>query len=199
MQNSSGPPSEDTEPDLCGHFGFSFAASQTGAYIADARRVFENKGLGKSIKCAKTIIGVADSLADRRGLEGFDRPVSQVLEVVPLNDPTNLGVGDSLAVRILFKGCPLPGACLTVMPRGKVLPRFGVENPYDTLTDEEGKAGFTFEEPGYHLLVVHLEVEGPATVGVPGVRRTRYTGDLTVMVRPKPQGMGYCAAARATA
>ena len=71
-----------------------------------------------------------------------------------------------------------------------MLPGFGVENPYDKLTDNEGKAGFTFEEPGYHLLVVHLEVEEQTTGGEPSVLTTCYTGDLTVMVRPKSHMIG---------
>jgi hypothetical protein len=167
------------------HIGASFFAWQPGVYIADARRVTADNETGKSIKCAKAIIGVAGLAGPEDGLTGFERSVSQVLEVVPLNDPTNLAVGDSLAVRVLFKGVPLPFACLTVMPRGKVLPRFGVENPYDLLTDANGKAQFTFEEANYHLLVVHLEMEGGSAIEEKSCQKLRYTGDLTVIVRPR--------------
>jgi len=169
------------------HIGASFFAWQPGVYIADARQMTDDSVTGKSIKCAKAIIGVAGHAGLENGLTGFERSVSQVLEIVPLNDPTNLVVGDSLAVQVLFKGAPLPCACLAVLPRGKVLPRFGVENPYDLLTDAEGKAQFTFEEANYHLLVVHLVMEGvPAPEGG-SCQKLRYTGDLTVMVRPRHQ------------
>jgi hypothetical protein len=167
------------------HIGAAFFAWQPGVYIADARRVTDDNESGKAIKCAKAIIGVAGRAGMENGLTGFERAVSQVLEVVPLNDPTNLTIGDSLIVQVWFKGHPLPFVCLTVLPRGKVLPRLGVENPYDLLTDAEGKVQVTFEEANYHLLVVHLEMEEGFSIGGGTCQKLHYTGDLTVLVRSR--------------
>ena len=167
------------------YLGASFAAGLSGAYIADARWHLEaTDASGRSVNCSKAVIGVTASGAEEAGLTGFDRAVSQILEVVPLNDPTNLHVGDTLTVQILFKGTPLPDACVTVIPRGKVLPRLGIKNPYDIVTDKDGKASFTFNEANYHLLVVRLELNESAGTETDPANKTRYTGDLTVMVKP---------------
>ena len=178
---------EPCAANCCSHFGAAFSASQPGVYIADARFVSEHQITGKSVKCAKAIIGVTRASRGGLGLTGFDRAISQVLELIPLNDPTTLAVGDCLTVQVLFKGSPLPGVCVTVIPRGKILPRFGVETPYDVVTDGDGRATFTFEEPSYHLFVVHLKVDEDPTTERIASQETRYSGDLTVMVRPRPQ------------
>lgn len=56
-------------------------------------------------KYAKTVVEVG-----RGGPRAFSRVVGHPLELVPLSDPSTLSVGDTLAVRILYRGGPLPGA-----------------------------------------------------------------------------------------
>jgi ketosteroid isomerase-like protein len=56
-------------------------------------------------KYAKTVVEVG-----RRGARSFDRAVGHPVEFVPLSDPAALRAGDTLAVRLLYRGRPLDGA-----------------------------------------------------------------------------------------
>ena len=56
-------------------------------------------------KYAKTVVEVG-----RGGSRAFSRVVGHPLELVPLSDPSTVSVGDTLSVRILYRGRPLPGA-----------------------------------------------------------------------------------------
>ena len=58
-------------------------------------------------KYAKTVVEVGQG-----GARAFDRVAGHPLEFVPLTDPAALRAGDSLAVRLLFRGRPLAGAHL---------------------------------------------------------------------------------------
>ena len=55
-------------------------------------------------KYAKTMVEVG-----RGGARAFDKPVGHPLEFVPLSDPAALRAGDTLGVRLLFRGQPLAG------------------------------------------------------------------------------------------
>ena len=63
------------------------------------------------------------------------RPVGLPLEIVPLRDPFALNVGDTLRVRVLFRGQPLPDANL-----GWDLPDDGEAPSGTTRTDSRGEA-----------------------------------------------------------
>lgn len=56
-------------------------------------------------KYAKTLVEVG-----RAGPRAFSRPAGHPLEFVPLRDPSELRPGDSLALRIVYRGRPLAGA-----------------------------------------------------------------------------------------
>ncbi len=60
-----------------------------------------------SAKFAKTIVDIGDG-----GARVFDRPAGHALELVPLADPQQLRPGDTLAVRLLYRGTPVAGARL---------------------------------------------------------------------------------------
>ncbi len=66
-----------------------------------------------SAKYAKTIVEVG-----RGGPRAFTRRVGHALEFVPVNDPSALHAGDSLPVRLLFRGEPVAGAHLHVGAAG---------------------------------------------------------------------------------
>ncbi len=55
-------------------------------------------------KYAKTIVQVGDGRA-----RAFDRPAGHVIEFVPLRDPASLRTGDTLELRLLFRGASLAG------------------------------------------------------------------------------------------
>ncbi len=177
--------------DVNGYLVASFQASQQGLYIADVRQdTVVTYAPERSIKCAKAMVRAFASTIGRQGESArrFNAPVNQVLEVVPLNDPTDLTVGDRLSIQILYKGKPLPHAHVSVIPRGKELPPMGTPNPHDIMTDMHGKLSYTFDEANYHLIVVHLETDEAGVLdGVP-YEFTKYTGDLSVIVRPKIRG-----------
>ena len=61
----------------------------------------------RTTKYAKTIVEVG-----RGGPRAFERTAGHPLELVPVTDPAALRAGDTLAVRLLFRGQPLAGAHL---------------------------------------------------------------------------------------
>ncbi len=77
-----------------------------------ARQRVEREGLlaGKDsvtrryAKYAKTLVQVGTG-----GASAFARPAGHVIEFVPLRDPRSLQVGDTLQLRLLFRGSPLSG------------------------------------------------------------------------------------------
>ena len=97
--------------DVNGYLVASFQADQKGIYIADVRQdVVVSYAPERSIKCTKAVVGAVPSTEGHEALRGYDKTLSQVLEIVPLNDPTSLAVGDTLIVQVLFKGAPLADA-----------------------------------------------------------------------------------------
>ncbi|UOO81048.1 DUF4198 domain-containing protein [Uruburuella testudinis] len=59
---------------------------------------------------AKNIVNVGHESA---GKTVITRPAGQGLEIVPLDNPANIRVGEAFPVKVLFNGEPLPGATLT--------------------------------------------------------------------------------------
>jgi ABC-type Co2+ transport system, periplasmic component len=133
-------------------------------------------------------VGAVGSAGSDERLKGFDRKLGQVLEIIPLQDPTRLAVGDTLAFKVLFKGEPLMHAHVSVIPRGVTLPPLGVETPYDMMTDEDGVARFTFTEANYHLIVVHQETDEAGTLDGKDYSFTKYAAALTTIVKPSRPG-----------
>lgn len=58
----------------------------------------------------KNIVNVGHESASKTIIS---RPVGQLLEIVPLDNPANIHVGERFKVKVLFKGEPLPNATLT--------------------------------------------------------------------------------------
>lgn len=61
----------------------------------------------RAAKYAKTFVEIGS-----RGPRAFARTAGHALELVPVNDPSAVRAGDSLAVRLLFRGQPVAGAHL---------------------------------------------------------------------------------------
>jgi uncharacterized GH25 family protein len=91
-------------------------------------------------KHAKTYLRTADS-----GDESWKRPIGLALEIVAVNDPTLLQSGDTLSVRILRDGAPLPDFSVRADPGagGRVLRK---------KTDADGAVAFALDRPGPWLL-----------------------------------------------
>lgn len=90
-------------------------------------------------KHAKAVTRVGES-AD----ESWRDPVGLGLEIVPLADPTRLRAGDTLPVRVLKRGAPLPGLPLRASARGRV----GVF----VTTDAQGEARVALPSAGPWLV-----------------------------------------------
>ena len=58
----------------------------------------------------KNIVNVGHESADTKVIT---RQIGQALEIVPLNNPANVNVGEPFKVKVLFNGEPLPNATVT--------------------------------------------------------------------------------------
>jgi uncharacterized GH25 family protein len=134
----------------------------------------------RAVKSAKTFFVVSRSL-DRvpESNPGFDRALGHSLELIPETNPvTPMGPGMPLAVRLLYKGKPLPGAQIAFIPRGETLVE-GIDTRYERTTDAQGRAKFTPSAANYYLIVAHYKE--PKESGK-GYEYTLYSATLTVYV-----------------
>jgi uncharacterized GH25 family protein len=106
-----------------------------------ASRPTATKWKERYTKHAKTFIRVGDAGGDT----SYRVPVGMDLEIVPLNDPTALHVGDTLAVLVLSRGRPA-----TSLSVG--LDRAGKANVMVRETDGSGRAVFALDRAGRWLL-----------------------------------------------
>lgn len=98
-------------------------------------------------KCGKTFLLVGKTSSD----ESWKEPVGMPLEIVPLNDPTSLKVGEKAAFQLLKDGRPLSDIAL-----GLIAEKSG-RRDFQT-TDSEGRATFPLDQTGRALLyAVHLQ------------------------------------------
>ena len=63
----------------------------------------------------KNIVNVGHDSADTKVIT---RPVDQFLEIVPMDNPANVRVGELFKVKVLYKGEPLPNATVTATFEG---------------------------------------------------------------------------------
>lgn len=96
---------------------------------------------------AKTLLGAGD------GPQGFDQSVKSSLEVIPLQAPGALKVGDEFPVRIVFQGQPLAGAEIKVTHDQWQDPKelFALK----AKTDAEGEFRLKLDKPGRWLLIAN--------------------------------------------
>jgi uncharacterized GH25 family protein len=103
-----------------------------------------NKGLegysGEELysRKAKAIVQVGETLTDN-----VTKPIGHTLEIVPRSHPLKLGDDSSLTVQVLFKGEPLKDALIDSVPL-----KNATHEAQSFLTDDNGKATFTFKETG---------------------------------------------------
>jgi len=101
-------------------------------------------------KFAKTIVEVGS-----RGRRAFDKTAGHALELVPLRDPAALRAGDSLGVRLLYRGKPVSGVHLragwgsptavndSTAPQGQP-----AESDQTIVTDDKGVARLRITDAG---------------------------------------------------
>jgi Domain of unknown function (DUF4198) len=119
-------------------------------------------------KHAKAFVAVSDAAADGSWRE----PVALDLEIVPEASPVGLRAGDTLRVRVLKKGAPLPALPIRAARAGSA----GAV----VRTDGEGRASFRLDAPGPWLLAGTELRESPVR---PGEWESDFT-TLTLQVGP---------------
>ncbi len=161
-----------------GKFGASAAGLYTVAHTVD--KIVNHGRPTRSIKSGKTYF-VASALLDRVSTDnrGFDRPLGHPLELVPAANPvTPMGPGREIAVRLLFKGKPLPDARVSFIPHSETLQE-GFDPRYERRTDADGRASFTPKTGDRYLIVAHHHAEDESGKDYD---LTAYSATLTVFV-----------------
>ena len=117
----------------------------------------------KTTKYAKTLVEVG-----RGGPRAFTKAAGHALEFVPLTDPSAVRVGDTLSVRLLFRGRPLPNAHFHAGAAPEAAFDDSTALPADwkdqsLTTDPSGVARVPVDRPGlWNLRTLHA---APATQG----------------------------------
>ncbi len=114
----------------------------------------------------------------KAGGNAFSRTLGHSLEIVPLQDPSAMKVGEVMSVRVLFQGKPLPSATVSGVYAG-----FS-DDPgtfaYSTTTNKEGIAKVKLIHNGPWLLLVKQKSAYPDTTVCDA---KSYSSALTFSVR----------------
>lgn len=108
------------------------------------------------------------------------RLLGHTLEIVPEKNPLRLKPGDSLPVRVLFRGKPLAGVRVSAAYEGVELK--GHEFPVTAETDQEGRAILKLDRSGlWYARLIHMI---PAE-GEPNVDWRSFFATLTFRLSPQ--------------
>ena len=121
------------------------------------------------VKRAKSFVRVGDGADD-----SWKQPVGLDLEIVPENDPTSLSVGETLRVRLLWQGEPLPGLAVGAVAEAPAKPALAT-------TDADGRVAFVLSKAGPWLVRATRIAPSQAR---PGEWDSVFT-TLTVEARPR--------------
>ncbi len=134
--------------------------------------------IADAVKCTsyhlsgKTVIMVGNSE------KGFDRATGQTIELLPLTDPGQLKKGDTLKVRLLLDGKPVPNVLLKAAYAGfekaeKEEPGHAAPAdkkkkedkpfPAEATSDARGEADLTLEHSGYWMISLSYKPPYPDT------------------------------------
>ena len=106
-------------------------------------------------KYAKTIVEVGSG-----GPRAFARTAGQVAEFVPLKDPSTLRVGDTLPVRLLYRGKPLASAHVHAGQAAEA----GRESDLSLVTDDGGVLRLPLTAPGlWNVRTIHIVPSDPGS------------------------------------
>lgn len=112
-------------------------------------------GMVKEIysRCAKSLLAVGEG---HEAMPGFDRVLGLELELVPEKSPYALKPGETLPVRLLYRGKPLAGALIVAISKASPDAKVAVRS------DASGRAGLRLDHPGLWLVkAVHM-IPAPA-------------------------------------
>jgi uncharacterized GH25 family protein len=107
-----------------------------------SKEPLHHPGIEWFTRCAKSVIRLGTA-------ECADTPpqiLGQIFEMVPLQDPTLLRLGDTFNVQLLFHGHPVSGLQVSALNTGNL------EDPQVVRTNPLGRAKFILEQPGFWLI-----------------------------------------------
>lgn len=124
-------------------------------YTREGRMPTTDSVTRRSTKFAKTLVRVGSG-----GAMTYDRVVGHPLEFVPLTDPLAMRAGDTLRVRLLYRGAPLAGARVHAgaagagTPTGAAATRAVEQSP---MTDARGEARIALTTAGlWNVRAIHV-------------------------------------------
>ncbi len=147
---------EDRTGERTGALVGEIIVEKKGSYIVTAyRKVKGDKQHVASEKYAKSIISVGE------GKSYISSTLGHRIEIVPLKDPKDLRVGDSMPVRLLFEGKPL-STYLYATYEGY----YSEDEPFPffTKSNEDGIAYIKIPHPGTWMLVCNHKVDFSASI-----------------------------------
>jgi uncharacterized GH25 family protein len=118
-------------------------------------RKASKKGLDNAVKCSWSTMSMKAVVNVGAGNGAVDRVVGQPLEIVPLADPAGLKTGDTMPLRVLFRGQPFGGE-ITAVYHG-FADRKEIEAGR-VATDQAGFGRLRLAAPGVWLLRVRHEL-----------------------------------------
>ena len=119
-------------------------------------RMREKKGISDSPareKYSKHVKAILQVAGDRSG--DFATELGYPIEFIPLDNPYEKGVGDSISFKLLLGGKPLPGQVVHYSSRQDTGKNINEEN--STLTDISGCFTIKLSEPGtWYIATIHM-------------------------------------------
>ncbi|HBF52141.1 MAG TPA: DUF4198 domain-containing protein [Massilia sp.] len=114
--------------------------------------------------------------------DGALKPTNAGIEMIPLSNPNDLRSGETLRVRFLLDGKPLPKLAFSMVPGGV---RYrGVLGEVRLTTDDKGEATIKLPAPNmYWVNAVYPPAPGKGAPpsDAPETRRFAYTGSLEIL------------------
>lgn len=126
----------------------------------------------RDVKSAKTFFRVGPTVA-----MGFERSLGHALEIIPSSNPI-LAAADTLAVRVLYKGKPLPDTKVSFIPMGATL-KEDDDPDHETKTDMSGSAKMKLAQGDVYLVVTHYKDREAKGEGYEGIN---YSATLCLVV-----------------
>lgn len=144
-------------------------AKQVPAGASEVRKTITNQRIETFVSARKTS-------------EGALKPTNVGLEMVPLTHPNDLRAGETMRVRFLLDGKPLPNLGFSMVPGGV---RYrGTVGEIRHTTDARGEASFTLPAPNmYWVNAVYppAPAKGAPPPDAPETRRYAYTASLEIL------------------
>ena len=106
----SNPSFSDLEAERFNRYVANEGLSAIAAH-REASGTAEANGTELYARRAKTLLQVGDA-----NTSNVTRPIGQTLEIVPLQNPFALGEGDALDLQVFWRGSPLDGASVAIVP-----------------------------------------------------------------------------------